>query len=116
MPENKKLFIKILKIELEETGVDTALLIDIYRSRYTNREITQYVQRENEALLEREIHCLEKMVPELEKFPIDDYKDKDSFVQGLSVFLKSFVEVNQFPQAAFLLAERKLQKVVKYIY
>jgi len=110
------LFIKILKVELEETRADTALLVEIYRTRYSSREITHYVQQENEALLSREIHCLEKMVPELEKFPVDKYKDKDAFIQGLSVFLKSFVEENQFPQAVFLLAERKMQKVVKYIY
>ncbi|QEN07717.1 hypothetical protein EXM22_06835 [Oceanispirochaeta crateris] len=116
MTDKKRLFIKILKVELEETREDTLLLIEIYKSRYTNREIRQYVQLENEALLEREMHCLDKMVPELEKFPIDEYEDKDSFIQGLSVFLKSFVEENQFPKAVFLLAERKIQKVVKYIY
>jgi len=116
VPDNKMLFIKILKVELEETRTDMGLLVDIYRTRYSSHEITHYVQQENEALLEREIHCLEKMVPELDKFPVDEYKDKDSFIQGLNVFLKSFVEENQFPQAVFLLAERKMQKVVKYIY
>lgn len=116
MSDKKKLFLKIFRVELEETSTDIALLVDIYRDRYKSREITHYVQQENEALLAREIHCLEKLVPELEKFPLDDYPDKDSFIEGLSVFLKNFVKVNQFPQAVFLLAERKLQKVVKYIY
>ncbi|MDC7235276.1 MAG: hypothetical protein PQJ58_18735 [Spirochaetales bacterium] len=116
MSDKRDLFLKILRVELEETSTDIALLVDIYRDRYESREITHYVQQENAALLEREIHCLEKLVPELDKFPKDDFSDKDSFVEGLSVFLKNFVKENQFPQAVFLLAERKLQKVVKYIY
>jgi len=116
MADEKKLFIRILKVELEETRSDIALLMNIYRDRYVSREITHYVQQENEALLEREIHCLEKMVPAIEEFPLDQYKDKESFIMALSDFLKQFVEENQFPLAVFLLAERKLQKVVKYIY
>jgi hypothetical protein len=114
--DKRELFLKIFRVELQETSTDIALLVKIYRDRYESREITHYVQLENEGLLEREIHCLEKLVPELEKFPLDDYPDKDSFIEGLSVFLKNFVKVNQFPQAVFLLAERKMQKVVKYIY
>ncbi len=116
MAENRRLFIKIFKVELEEIRNDIELLVEIYKERYSSREITHYVEMENEALLSREIHCIEKLVPELDKFDADQYEDKESFINGLSDFLKSFVEENQFPRAVFLLAERKMQKVIKYIY
>lgn len=116
MAENRRLFIKIFKVELEEIRNDIELLVELYKERYSSREITHYVEMENEALLSREIHCIEKLVPELEKFPVEQYDDKDSFVKGLSDFLSRFVEENQFPRAVFLLAERKMQKVIKYIY
>ena len=116
MSDSNKLFLKIFKVELEETRTDVALLTEIYKARYESREITHYVQQENQALLEREIHCFEKLVPEIDKFSSNEYHDKESFVNGLSVFLKEYVEKHQYPKAVYLLAERKLQKVVKYIY
>ncbi|MDC7239510.1 MAG: hypothetical protein PQJ50_04020 [Spirochaetales bacterium] len=116
MSDRKELFLKVFKMELEEIRTDIALLSKLYLERYESREITQYVQRENRALLEHEIHCLEKLVPELDNFASNEYPDMDSFVNGLKVFLKAYVEEHQYPKAVYLLAERKLQKVEKYIY
>ena len=116
MTDNRKLFLKILKVELEETGDDISLLMQIYKERHQKQEITNYVLQENEALLDREVNCLKKLVPALDTFPIGEYGDNESFLSGLNVFLKSFVKENQFPHAVFLLADRKVQKVVKYIF
>ncbi|OQY33089.1 MAG: hypothetical protein B6241_09085 [Spirochaetaceae bacterium 4572_59] len=116
MSDNRKLFIKILRVELEEIENDINLLIELYQSRYEKHEITHYVQQENGALLEREISCLKKLLPVLSTFPTEEYQDNESFIAGLKVFLDNFVKENQFPHAVFLLAEHKIQKVVKYIF
>ena len=116
MSDNRKLFLKILKVELEEIETDIKLLIELYQSRYEKLEITHYVQQENDALLEREISCLKKLIPALDTFPVEEYQDNESFIAGLKVFLDSFVKENQFPHAVFLLTEHKMQKVVKYIF
>jgi hypothetical protein len=113
---SRKLFLKILKVELEEIENDIDLLIKLYRSRYEKREITNYVLQENDALLEREISCLKKLVTVIDTFDPDEYQDNETFVFGLLAFLDSFVKENQFPHAVFLLAEQRLQKVVKYIF
>ena len=116
MSDKRKLFLKILKVELEEVESEIDILIKVYQSRYEKHEITHYVQQENGALLEREISCLKKMVPVLDTFSTEEYQDNESFVSGLKVFLDGFVKENQFPHAVFLIAEHKLQKVVKYIF
>lgn len=116
MADSRKLFLKILKVELEEIESEIDLLIKLYQSRYEKREITNYVMQENDALLEREISCMKKLVPALETFNIDEYQDNETFILGLKAFLESFVKENQFPHAVFLLAEQRMQKVVKYIF
>jgi hypothetical protein len=103
-------------VELEEVENDIKMLIELYQSRYEKREITHYVQQENDALLALEISCLKKMVPALDTFSTENYQDDDSFITGLKAFLDRFVKENQFPHAVFLLAEHKIQKVVKYIF
>ena len=116
MSDKRKLFLKILKVELEEIENDISLLMKIYHERYEKREITHYVEQENEALLHHEVACIEKMIPELDTFSTDEYESDQAFLDSLKVFLKGFVKENQFPHAVFLLAEHKMQKVVKYIF
>ncbi len=116
MSDKRKLFLKILKVELEETESDISVLMKIAHERYAKGEITHYVEQENDAFLHHEISCINKLIPAIDSFSTEGYEDEEAFVSGLKVFLKSFVKENQFPQAIFLLAEHKIQKVVKYIF
>ena len=116
MCKTHRLFLKILKVELEETENDIALLKSVSRERYEKGEITQYVDLENEAFFHHEISCIKKLIPALDDFETESYQDNDEFVSGLKVFLDGFVKENQFPHAISLITKHKIQKVVKYIF
>ncbi len=116
MSDKRKLFLKILKVELEETENDIAVLKNVCHERYEKGEITQYVDRENEAFFHHEISCIKKLIPALDDFDTESYQDNDEFVSGLKVFLEGFVKENQFPHAISLITDHKIQKVVKYIF
>ena len=116
MSDKRKLFLKILKVELEETENDIAVLSKIVHERYAKGEITHYVEQENDAFLHHEISCINKLIPALDSFPTEDYENEESFIEGLKAFLGIFVKENQFPHAILLIAEHKIQKVVKYIF
>lgn len=115
MPERRKLFLKILKAELEECLEDAEDLTILYERRRNKGEIGSYVYQENEALLAREIHGLKNILLSIDDLAIEGYPSLDAFASAVDAMIQRKVLEFEDPEAVYGIAKRKLLKVLKYV-
>lgn len=115
MPERKRLFLKILKAELEDCLEDVEDLSNLYERKRSCEEITNYVYRENEALLSRELSGLKNILLSIDDFELDRYDSLDSFAAAVDARIQKEVLEFEDPEAVYGIAKRKLLKVLKYV-
>lgn len=117
MRDKFKKFIKILKIELEESEQDLRFLEDLHKQREEAGEITQYVFRENMNLLKNEISSVGEILSSVDDM-IEDRDAYDSFtelVDGLKRKIQTKVDRSNNAQAVYEIVSRKIDKVLRYI-
>jgi len=115
MPERKKLFLKILKAELEDCLEDVEDLTNLYERRLKKDEITNYVYQENEALLAREIAGLKNILLSIDDLTLEGYDSVDAFASSVDAMIQREVLEFEDPEAVYGIAKRKLLKVLKYV-
>ena len=115
MIEHKKLFLRILKAELEDCLEDVEDLSILYERRRTKEEITDYVYKENEALLAREISGLKNILLSIDDLAIESYPSLEAFASAVDGMVQRKVLEFEDPEAVYGIAKRKLLKVLKYV-
>ncbi|MFA6508387.1 MAG: hypothetical protein WCT14_19965 [Treponemataceae bacterium] len=115
MPERKKLFLKILRAELEDCLEDVEDLAILYERRHTEEEISSYVFQENEALLSRELSGLKNILLSIDDLTIEGYPSLDAFASAVDAMIQRKVLEFEDPEAVYGIAKRKLLKVLKYV-
>ncbi|MEW6564541.1 MAG: hypothetical protein AB1404_03470 [Spirochaetota bacterium] len=115
MPERKRLFMKILKAELEDCLEDVEDLENLYERRLLKNDVTNYVYNENEALLKRELNGIRKALDSLEFINIDTYENVDALAAAVDAVIQKKVQEYEDPEAVYQIAKRKLLKVLRYV-
>lgn len=115
MPERKHLFIKILKAELEDCLEDIEDMDHLYERRLSKNDITNYVYKENEALLKRELDGIRKALEALSSIDIDPYENVDTLAAAVDAVIQNKVLEYEDPEAVYQIAKRKLLKVLRYV-
>ncbi len=115
MPERKKFFLKVFKAELEDCLEDVEDLSILYGRRRKGEEITEYVYRENEALLSREISGLKTVIASVDDFALERYESVDALAAALDEMIQKKVLEYEDPEAVYGIAKRKLLKVLGYV-
>ena len=108
-------FLNIFRAELDELVEDLLIFEDLYKKREENGEITNYVYLENKGLIKDELLGVQNIVNSAEQLLDHEYQNLDEMVEDLSAKIKMQIEESGHSNAAFLLVERKLQKVKKYM-
>ncbi|MBU1080858.1 MAG: hypothetical protein KKB59_10255 [Spirochaetes bacterium] len=94
---------------------DIKLLIEKTERRFENQEITPYVRMENEALLRREYDAFEKFVGIVDGIDASIYKCIPDVEADFLAKSRDLVSRLEDPEAVFVLLQRKLEKVRKFI-
>lgn len=115
MKERCKKLINILKIELEDLIEDIVFLGGLYEEREKKKEITHYVLLENSGLLKQEASGIKELVDSLNEIKTEDCTDLMKFSENIDFHLKEKCKSFGYPDVVYLLAKRRLQKVIKYI-
>lgn len=110
-----KKYIQILKIELDDLEADIELLIDEYIQKNENHQITKYVLLENLAVLKNEMSGIEQLKKILDEINPDEYADIHELMNNIDNKFKVYIERGGLVKAVYLMVERKLHKVLKYL-
>ncbi len=112
MKEKLSKFFKILEVEFLDLEEGLAAYLEAVEERYRKKEITQYVYRENDALLAREIKDVEMIRNRIMSLSEDAYENLDDAVKTVEETIKGFTGI---PEAVHRYMERKVQKVQGYV-
>lgn len=107
--------VKVVRIEFEEIENDVSSLERYYEKRFENDEITNYVWRENRALLEKELACVRRLARDLDDFRIPEDTGPEEVLKLLEVFLHKIIEERSYPGVVRMLVDRTMAKVGRYI-
>ena len=114
MAERKRLFLKVLKAELEDCLGDVEDLANLYDQKHCCEEITNYVYSENQALLKREFAGLKTLVQSIDDVALDRYDSVDDLAAEVDAMMQKKVVEFDDPAAVYGIAKRKLLKVLRY--
>lgn len=115
MPERKRLFLKVLKAELEDCLEDVEDLEILYERKHNGEEITNYVYNENKALLKRELSGLRNVLQTVDDVTLERYASVDALAAGVDELMQKKVLEFEDPEAVYGIAKRKLLKVLRYV-
>lgn len=113
-PAKLKLFLRIFEAELKDLAEDIQLVERRHRESYDRLKITQYVYRENTALLEKEHECIQALLKRIFALKAAEYRDVDDLVKAIVGETKAFVGCFEYPESVVAFVERKLRKVRRY--
>ncbi len=114
MPERKRLFLKVLKAELEDCLEDVEDLEIFYERKHCGDEISNYVYNENEALLKRELAGLKNVLQAIDDVALEKYASVDALATDIDAMIQKKVLEFEDPEAVYGIAKRKLLKVFRY--
>ena len=115
MHDNKKKYLKILRIEIEDLQEDIDELIEQYRKESENGIISNYIFLENLVIFRKELMGLEIFSKILDSVDLDRYGSLDALIDFIrSSFMEKIKECSLIP-AIGNFVERKLMKVRKYV-
>ena len=113
-PRNAKFF-RILLIELEDLMQDFREAVARYAARNLEGEVTNYVMRENAALLENEIAGVDHVCRVLREMEAGEDESFDDLVERVRADCRRSIAESHFPDALFGMIDRKISKVENYI-
>lgn len=115
MKQEKKAFLEILKLELEDLDEDIKVLIQEYTEKHDREEITNYVFKRNIALMQSEIFGVEGFLEDIRNMDPVTYDTLDHLMETVISKLHERVKTKGLPQSLIYLVERKVRKVAGYI-
>jgi len=115
MSERKRLFLKILKAELEDCLEDVEDLANLYERRRKSDEISNYVFQENKGLLAQELNGLKNVLASIDDVVLESYASLDDLAAEVDAIIQRKVLDFEDPEAVYSIAKRKLLKVLKYV-
>ncbi len=113
--EQRRKYIAILRIEIDDLAEDIRALEENNRARLARGEITDYVLKENVALLEREAHGIAAVRDSLSSVRPEEYGSLDELIAALLRLLDDCVRRGGFDPVVSTLVARKLAKVARYV-
>lgn len=113
--EQRHKYLEILRIEVDDLAEDIKALQKHYHDRLARGEITDYVLRENVAVLEHESHGIAAVRACLEDLRPADYASLEDMIAAIGGRLDDRLRCGGFDPVVRLLVERKLAKVERYV-
>ena len=114
MIKKKTHYLRVLTVELQDLIEDIDQRIATQKARLEEGGITDYVYRENVALLTAERHALERFIEELGRFDSSPYKDLKELEAEIEKKFVLFLEEHEFPHAIENFVTRKMKKVLQF--
>ncbi len=115
MPSNVMHFMRLLQVEILDLIEDIQAVDVVQRNLFETDKQSQYVFRENDALLKREIESLQSFSKMIDDIDTSVYKDTASLAEDLLRRSSDMVKRNEDPAAIFLFLKRKINKVLQYL-
>lgn len=115
MAAKVKLYLRLLKAELEDLKDDLGLIDERCVARLQSDEITPYVFKENDALLKHEIRLIDKIIEIVDGLDEAVYKSVEDLEEDLIFKARGLLASGEEPQAVELFLARKLSKVNTYL-
>jgi len=112
MKDKLRKFFKILEIEFQDLEDALETYRDALESRYEKKEITEYVYKENNALLNREIGDIRIIKENVAELSGEEYADLDEAAARVVEIIENFKD---FPPVVHRYMERKVEKVLEYV-
>jgi len=107
--------IRLLDAELLDAKDDIRDLEEVLRARSEAREITNYVYRENNALLELESHSLDRLRARLSEFSPETYGTVEELVTAITNMVHDQVLHHGVPGAVESIISRRLARITAYL-
>ena len=115
MPETRRKFLKILLLELEDLITDVNALLKYYELQKEAGAITNYVLRENSALLKNEILGIRSALETVRDIDTSRYESLEQMTREVETTLRKKIQASDFPNALYVLLKRKIAKVGQYL-
>ena len=115
MPELRKKYLRILKIEFEDLREDIETVMANCTSQMEREEISRYVFLENMALFKTEILEIDKVARMLDDFNVEEYDTLDELIDDVEKRLRQRLKELGLPEAPMAMLRRKLEKVARYV-
>ncbi|MDO9548690.1 MAG: hypothetical protein Q7J65_06995 [Candidatus Marinimicrobia bacterium] len=108
-------FIEILKLELDDLQDDIHSLKKICERKLKDGLITNYVQMENMALYDNELHAINSFRNILNETNPENFDSLEKLVFHLDENFKATMKSCAYAKAGHICIERKMLKVAKYV-
>ena len=109
-------FLKILRVELEYLDSSVKLLMDAYQQTSSHEsDLSEHVRQENIAVLKNETFGFKLFFTLLDAVDLNDYETLEELSDSLKVTFEKKLKEAGLARAAYLFAERKIEKVTRYI-
>jgi len=115
MPSSKNHFTRLMQVEILDLIEDIEAVAENHRQCFEADTISQYVYRENNALLDKEIDSLQKFSKLITGLDISLYPDTASLADDLLSRAQEAVRKNEDPEVVFVIIKRKIEKVLEYL-
>ncbi len=106
---------RLLEAEILDAQDDIRDLERTLKTRIEAREITNYVFRENTALLEQELHALERIRALLKEIDPTDYSGVDEYGDAVMNRVREFVRHHDAPGAVVPIISRRLKRITDFL-
>ena len=108
-------YIRLLEFELDDLEDDVQGMLNCASKRHGTHEISEYVFKENHAVLERQRSSIEEFRELLEALSVDEYDSIDSLIKDILVKAKKRIQRHDGCQCTLDQLERKLRKAEVYL-
>jgi len=115
MKEKLKKYLKIFKIELEESIEYLEYLLEVHRFREEQGEITHYVYLENVTVLTNELSGIKSILKIVKSLKADNFQDLESLILYLEKRVVESITHFDYPEALHVMCRRKLEKVKIFV-
>jgi len=115
MKEKLNKYLKIIKIEFEESIEYLKYLLEVHRFREGQGEITHYVYLENVTVLKNELSGIKNLLEIIKSMEADDFEDLESLIMHLEKQAAENVKHFSYPKAVLIMCQRKMEKVKRFV-
>lgn len=115
MIDKVKGFLKILELELEDLNADIKILITEYEEKHTKHVISNYVFRENIAVMQNELFGVEGFLEEIRRIDPTGWNDLGELIVELKNQIRDRVKKRGVVPAVVDLIDRKIIKAATYV-
>ncbi len=108
-------FVRLLELEIESLHDELEIIVRTLDERLANHEITEYVRRENQAVLRNELLGLEDFVRT--RFGVSERAGAtlDEMSSEVKSYLRRRLTEREYVPALYELVSRRVDKIVAYL-